>query len=274
MKFLNIVLPTLLLITMCVVFTACQDDRTENTDDNLNLKIDENMLINNAWVSNNSYDLSLWGVDNATLRRDFTTLYFLGNGKGIGKDYSHENDTYFGVSRNTTPFSFEYQISGTTLKIGNKTLNYQGDKLITVDGSQIFNKTALDIDWLESAKYYVLPDNERYNFSIVHGSEKKATFYQGSKKQIILFLHLAILAKEKAYSRGVNGIKATYTISGGTFSSSPSNIITFGKDEDKQSSCDVVVTTASQATITATFSIFDYKKKKEITMHSTTYSIS
>lgn len=259
-----------------LIVTSCGGSDEESS----NVKSDDEMetiLQGSSWVSDANYDLLEWG-DDASLSKEIVTLFFMGDGDGIGKYYNHEDDTYFGSSSSTKPFSFSYYVSGGNVWINSIEYQYSNNMLVATDGSARFKPSSIsssDRTWLESAQYYVLPDDERLNFEFSHACAEFGTVSEGNKKYTTIDLYLLVDASAKAFSRGVNLISASYKISGGTFSKRPTTNLFISEDADLQASSSTTVTTtgSSQATITATFSMYDYKNNQTITIGTSTYKV-
>jgi len=269
----------LLLTVLAVGFamTSCGDDGDTNGSDEISDI--ETILESHSWVSETSYDFSLWGDDeNASLTKEFSTLFFIGDGEGIGKNYNHEDDSYFGSSTSITPFSFSYIISGSSVYINGKQFQYSNQELISKDGNSRLRQSSITNDektWLASAIYYVMPDDERLDFEFGHACVEFGTVTTGSTKETVIDLYLNVEASAKAFSRGVNLISATYKISGGTFSKKPETNLFISSDADLQASSSTTVKTkgTAQATITATFYMYDYKNNKDVKIGTATYTV-
>ena len=244
--------------------TSCSSD---SVDDNL-----EEILKANVWRADANYDLMEWG-DNLSFSKENVSLFFLGNGSGIGKSYTKEIDTYFGESSTTVPFAFSYSVSGSSVRINNNTYSYKNGSLVTQDGRVAFTRasyTQSDRNWLETVRFYAMSDSERLNVNLIHGCNVDAQI-SDTKYSITLFLKIP--ASAQAHSRYITSIEAQYSIKDGTFTSSeaPENVLV--EDKDYTASTVAFVNTTSQATITASFYYFDSKNKKKMYAGSATYSV-
>lgn len=262
----------------CLGTVSCSNDDNDEQLDNSSLS--ESILSMNAWKSNNLNDMNVWGNDEPeiSLTSQYIVLYFIGNKMGIGRQSTKEYDTYFGASSSTVPFSFTYEIQGDIVIINGKKYKYKKDNLISIDGYEKFTKapkTSDDEKWLESAKYYVLPDDERLNFKIGHACVPFGrVFVTGTKKESVVTFYLLVDATDHVFSRGFTSLSATYKISGGTFSKIPTTTLSIPNDNSCQANSEtVVVTTTSQAIVTATISLYDSKNKKNISFGTVSYNI-
>lgn len=249
---------------MFCVFSSCCD---ENESSNL---LDE-ALTKQGWVSDVDYDIMFWGDYEATLTKGKTTLYFLGEGKGVGKILTKEYDTHFGSSVKNNPYEFNYIIDGSSVKIGQQVLKYQDNMLVSSDGEIVFKPTNIDYQWLESAKYYLLPDKDRLNFDFFYSCEEDSQIDMDGNNLCIIKLSLGVKAKDKVFSRGCTMIRGEYHISNGVFfekigkNTQQSEIqLLINDDGDLAITKEATVLTTSQAIITASFTAYDTKNKKQL----------
>ena len=257
---------------MLTTITACSGS---DNDDNLGDLSEE--LFQYAWQSNTQYSYMEWG-DNASLSKDIVTLFFLPGNTGIGKYSSLEWDTYFGKTKSAKPYPFSYSKSSSSVAIDDMVYQYRNGTLIAPDGT-VFSKITIsssDREWLESAKYYVMDDEERYNFNFEHacipvsqgGNLGSGTYYYDFN------LLVGVKESEHVFSRQISFIEVTYTISGGTFrTSNPKTKLFIYADEDCSNSTYVVVNTKSVATITANVRIYDSKKSKYVNCCTYKYTV-
>ena len=257
----------LLVAVVSTNLASCGDD---DISDNI-----EDVLTASAWTSNPNYDLMVWGDNNLSISKEIVTLFFMGNGNGIGKSITKEVDSYFGSSLDKIPYTFSYVIDGSTVRIDNQSYTYKDGKYLMDNGQIAFTKKTIssdDMKWLESVQYYLLPDEERLNFDIFHGC---AVEHKISDNKYMITLGVGVQSSAHAYSRGITSILARYKIKDGQFQSkeTPENVIIISADEDYNTSIMPRVTTTAQATITADFYYFDKKDKKEKYASSVTYKV-
>lgn len=272
-NFLGLML-SFLLALFCMAISSCDDDDDVSPSSNI-----EQMLKSNVWVSTNEYDCLLWGDLEISISKQHCTLFFFDNGYGIGKSYEHEDDTYFGSSTNVFPFRFSYSVNGSSVIINNTTYKYKDGALYSLDGKKVFTKRSITSDdnkWLESAKFYVMDDDERLDFDFAHGLVERTTFDEGSQRETVIELHLHIDGSQKAFSRGVTSITAKYSVSGGSLpSKNIKNVLVISEDKDYDASITTTVVTPKnmQATVTAVFETYDSKKQRSFNSGSLSYTV-
>ena len=260
-------LAIMMVAVVGVTVISCGDDNVESGSSL------ESILKSSVWKSAPNYEFMMWG-DNYSLSKENVSLYFQEAGKGIGKSHMKETDTYFGSSSSTVPFAFSYNVSGNNVKIDGTSYTYKNGVLITKEGTTAFTKTSYsnsDFDWLETAKYYVMPDNERLNIDFYHACTIDSKI---NENKYMISLHLGVKASAHASSRRITSVEAHYSIKGGTLSNSNTeNVIVISRDEDYNTSTTTFVTTSSQATITASFYFYDSKNKEKKYAGSATYLV-
>ena len=269
----------LMCFLSCLVFISCADSETSGNTEHI-----ISLLKQYAWKSDLNYDFMDWG-DNASLSSEVTTLFFLDNNKGIGKVSSKEIDSYFGSSRSVSSFSFTYNVNGSDVNIIYDNMpnvfvySLNDNQLISKDSrdKSVYSRTNItneDRTWLESAKYSLLPDDERLDIHINHSCTKQDVFDEGSRYDVLVYFNLSIKALEKAYSRQITSITAKYKIQNGKFNRN--NPITIILNEDKDYSatnfCSVNVPKNTKATITATIYAYDSKNRKEFILSNYDYT--
>ncbi|MBQ9362655.1 MAG: hypothetical protein IJT97_04440 [Bacteroidaceae bacterium] len=236
-----------------------------------------------AWYYSYS-DASAWGEDNVDLTTEGFTLYFLDGGKGIGKFYSRTEDSYFGTSKNQQAFSFTYTVNGANVKIFGSgylidaSYTLASEYLVSADGESFFLKShevsSSDREWMESVKYEILPDKERLDFNYFYSCDEGSVVNSGSSKNIVVMLCLGVEASAKVYSRKVTSLRATYTISGGSFEGKkPTTEIDINADKDYSVGTIAAISTTSKATVKATFTAYDAKNKEYVNIGSATYIV-
>ena len=270
-------LSSVIMALCCLV--SCHDD-----DDKLSSQL-EAQLIEKAWQSNVEHDLLFWGDEEASISKEVTTLYFLGNNEGIGKRSTKEIDTYFGTSSKSVPYKFNYNINGNTLTINGLKLTYKDNMLVSSDGSVYFKPISIDKQWLESAKYYLMSDSERLKFDFSYGCEEISVEDLGEYYICTINLFIGVKAEDRAHSRGCTMIKGEYHISNGTFhqfingkgkkSKKVETQLFINSDADSEEIMNITVITESlaEAKITASFSIYDSKNKKTINVKTANYTV-
>ena len=116
----------ILFILSLFSFSSCSDDDEGSSTSGI-----ENILKASSWVSDPSYDFSIWGNSelNLSLSKATAVIYFLDDGKGLGKIINREIDTYFGSSSSSDIFAFSYYVNGNKVIIDGQTLYLKNDKL-------------------------------------------------------------------------------------------------------------------------------------------------
>lgn len=256
---------TLLLLAMISV-TSCQENHLFETS------IDESMLMNYGWSSDVSSELTLYDEDDPELNytREITTLYFLGNGLGIIKQFQHYADTYFGTGNRETPYGFEYAIDGKEVIIYMNGSAFrhrlEGDYLVS-SGSRYerHSISSSEREWIEENKYRILPDDERLDinfFATCSLSSFWPPIKDGNVTKYPVDIAIGIEKDQHAWERGISSIEAYFSLSGGSWTKTPKLSAGVVKGEDCEAFGLVYITTSSIATVTMRIRIYDSVNKK------------
>lgn len=209
---------------MLLVFTSvsCSNNDEEELESgrrpNINIREE---LCQYGWETQWQEEFSEWGNGNMSYTREKTILYFFENGKGILRYLIKEDDTYFGNSRRDEPYGFEYTINGNSLylKFEYNELYLQFDKGVLKNADDIYNKTSYDYEWVGTAKYAVMDDDERYSFPvgvIVDGDYKKhySCYQDDEQEEVVLNVGLTVPASAMASARKIDYIRAVFKLEG------------------------------------------------------------
>ena len=283
-----------LAVFLCLFISSCEEMGV------LQKPIDEQMLIQYGWRGDITEDVLVYDKNDPEISydRSYWTLYFLGDGRGLIKEFVHSEDTYFGTTNRETPLGLTYKISGPDVIINDVeglesifadyTLRWDGDNLVHGKDFKYKKETISNTnrEWIESNKYYVLPDDERLGFQFFIICEKEDGFpttIEGNYTSYFVCLAIGVRADQHAYEKGIGSIAATYTISGGNFlvegkTKSSLTLETLTKPNDECIIDDLIlvrIPTNKTATIAISIKTYDRKRKEYKTQQfAETYDFS
>ena len=262
----------IIIMSLITSVTSCKEDEEFGL---------EEILMQSGWKAAPYHDFLEWGNTEFSYSIENVTLYFVGNNTGIIKTKTKEFDTYFGESSSTTPTTFSYSIDGTSVTISNKynstTYHYEDGNLVDSDGAICYSKVSISTSeqkWLESTRYYFLPDDERYDIDFSHGCDVVSAEPINQQKAYIVTLSLGVEASQMARSRGFEYLRAKYKITGGKFTTTPQTTLFTRDDSGGEAYSSAIVTTSSEAKIEASFYVYDMKYGQEVLIDDAEYAIS
>lgn len=276
-KNLIITMVALLFIFVTVGVASC------SKDDSISSEELESILMGSGWISDNEYDAYVWGDANVSFTTERTTYYFLGNGEGVARDYTYDKDSYFGSSSKNSAWSFKYTVDKSSVFIHGTNFTdeyeYRDGVLVMKGENSSLKKTSLsssDYDWIESAKYSVMPDNERLNIDIYSELVMRAKPWQnndGTANHYYDF-YFGVKGTERADSRDICHIEATFKVTGATgYVEKEELLIQNDKDCSSYAGVNLKIKNGTQATLTVKFRIHDRKTNKMFDSKTVTYKI-